>query len=661
MDADPRTAGRVHGLPPVPAADPFRRAVGALALALAVAYIVWRWGFTLAGSSLWLSVPLVLAETFGVVTLGLTVFTCWRLSEREPGPPPEGRSVAVLVATYDEDLDVLRPTVLGALAIRHTGPFEVCVLDDGGRPEVEAMCEELGARYLSRPAPRRHAKAGNINFGLAHVDAEFVVTLDADHVPRPVLLERTLGYFADARVALVQGPQSFFNRSFQHPRDDDPVRNEQSTFFDVVCRGKDRSGAAFWCGCPSVLRRAALEDVGGVDTRTVVEDCHTSLQLHAAGWRSVYHDEVLALGLAPEEIGAFVVQRSRWARGSLRMLRVDPPFAKRGLTWRQRLEYTSSCIYPLEGLQRLISMLTPAAVLATGAAAVAAPVTMVLLFLPGAVLGPLALRAMTGGRYRFLEGERFGVVRLEAYLRSLRALVSSRAHGFAVTPKGARDGRPPVLRALRVPVALAAVLVAAAAYQGLAQWRDLPGELGTIPLVVTLAWAAADVGLVAWVVVWARGVQHRRRSHRFPVSLAATYAAREGEPPLARAHVEDLSQHGMGLRLDGPREVGEGIRSVLLLDDGPVSVAGRVVKVAPAGSGWRVGVEFAGLSRGVTDALVQWCFRHPFGSATPDVLAIDVPAARDPRFSLALAEASAALDADGLAGRGGAGAEPSPT
>ena len=91
------------------------------------------------------------------------------------------------------------------------------------------------------------------------MDAEFIVTLDADHVPRPELLERMLGYFADDEVAVVQAPQHFYNRGFQHPRDDDdPLRNEQSIFFDAICRGKDRHDAAFWCGCPSVLRREAL-------------------------------------------------------------------------------------------------------------------------------------------------------------------------------------------------------------------------------------------------------------------------------------------------------------------------------------------------------------------------------------------------------------------
>ncbi len=273
----------------------------------------------------------------------------------------------MLVATFNEPEDVLRPTVVGAMAIRNDVAPQVWVLDDGGRPWVRLMCEELGVRYLSRPAPRRHAKAGNINHALQHVEAEFIVTLDADHVPRPELLERMLGYFADDGVAVVQAPQHFYNRGFQHPRDhDDPLRNEQSIFFDAICRGKDRHNAAFWCGCPSVIRREALTSVGGVATDTVVEDAHTSMRLQAAGWQIVFHPEVMALGIAPEEIGAFLVQRGRWAKGSLQMLRHDPPMFKRGLTWAQRLEYTASCMHFLEGPQRLLGFLIPPIVLIVG-------------------------------------------------------------------------------------------------------------------------------------------------------------------------------------------------------------------------------------------------------------------------------------------------------
>ena len=601
------------------------------ALTAAGGCLVWRWGFTLGGASLWLGAPLAAAETYGLVMLALLTFSCWRLSERPVRPPLEGRSVAILIATFDEHEDVLRPTVVGALAVRNDVPPEVWVLDDGGREWVREMCEHLGARYLSRPAPRAHAKAGNFNHALGHVDAEFLVTLDADHVPRPELLERMLGHMADPRIAIVQGPQAFYNRGFGHPRaEDDPLRNEQSIFFDIVCRGKDRHGAAFWCGCPSLLRREALMEVGGVATETVVEDAHTSLKLNARGWRVAYHDEVMALGLAPEEIGAFVVQRGRWARGSLQMLRLDAPLFTRGLTWSQRVEYTASCLHFLEGPQRLIGLLVPPAVLLTGAVPIHAhPALYLAIFIPHFALVPLASKALTRGHYRVLEGERYSIVRMEAYLRALAALPRGRGTGFAVTPKGARAGGAPVARALRLPLAVAGLTVLALGYQTYAQLLDLPGRLPPGAATVTNLWAFANIGLVAAVVVWARNVQHRRRSHRFPAEVHAAYSAEEGAVPSLAGRTMDLSRHGARIAVVDRREPGERIRMVLLLDDGPVEVTGVIATAtATLDGGWVVGVDFDPLERGVADAITSWCFRFPFGAGcavVPDRTPLDAP------------------------------------
>ncbi|HTI35783.1 MAG TPA: glycosyltransferase [Miltoncostaea sp.] len=597
------------------------QAVALLAILATGGYLVWRWAFTLDGAALWLGLPLVAAETYGFVMLVLLAFSCWRTTRRSSPRPLAGRSVAVLIATFDEDEDVLRPTVVGALAIRHDTPHEVWVLDDGGRPWVEQMCAALGARYLSRPAPRRHAKAGNINHALGVVTAEFLVTLDADHVPRPDLLERMLGYMADPGVAVVQGPQAFYNRGFGHPRHhDDPLRNEQSTFFDVILPGKDRHAAAFWCGCPSVLRRAALEDVGGVATRTVVEDAHTSLVLARQGWRTVYHHEVTALGLAPEEIGAFVVQRGRWARGSLQMLRLEWPMFRRGLSPAQRVEYGASCLHFFEGLQRAIGFQVPPVVLATGAVPIAAdPILYLAVFVPQFVLVPLASWALTRGIYRPLEGERYAIVRMEGYLRALAALPRGRGKGFAVTPKGARAGRAPVLRALRVPLLLAVLALAGIAAQTVAQIEDWPIRLAAGASNVTTVWALINVALVLSVAFWATGVQHRRRSHRFPVSLEAAWAADDGALPSLAGHIDDLGRHGARLVADRPRDRGDRVRLVILMDDGPVEVTGRVatVKRIRRSEQYRVGVEFDPLDPSLADAIVASCFRNPFGPARP--------------------------------------------
>ena len=577
--------------PPLAPQAVWRRGLTALALFCGVVYLTWRWGFTLDLGTLWLGLPLVITETLMIATSALLAFSCWRTTDRRPPAPLAGRRSAILIATYDEPEDVLRATLLGALAVRADPAPEVWVLDDGGRDWVRSMCAGLDARYLSRPAPRLHAKAGNLNYALAHVDAEFLVTLDADHVPRPELLERTLGYFSDPKVAVVQGPQAFFNRGFQHPRRSaDPLRNDQNLFFDAICPGKDRSNAAFWCGTPAVIRREALVSVGGVATETVVEDAHTSMRLHQAGWATVYHRDILAVGLAPEEVGSFLIQRGRWARGALQMLRWDNPLLARGLTWRQRLHYLGSTLHFLEGLQRLVVLMVPIIVLITGVLPLNADIMLyALLLLPQMVLTPVAAWAISGGRYRWLEGERYAIVRLWVYVRASSALVHRKPAAFRVTPKGTRTREVSPLVALRPQIIIAALSIAAIAYQGLAQALGLPGRLSPFAEVITIGWALINVALLSYTVLWSASVRHRRRGHRFPVSVDAAYTAQSEGTPASPSRVEDLSPYGLSMTTDEELEVGRRVRVVVLMEDGPVTVEGTVttLREVPGDRGMR--------------------------------------------------------------------------
>src|SRR5262249_11469437 len=126
----------------------------------------------------------------------------------------DGRAVDVYVTTYDEPMELLRETVVCALSIRY--PHKTYVLDDGNREEVQRLAAELGAEYIARP-DRLHAKAGNLNNALQRTTGEFIVTLDADHVPSPEFIHELIGFFADENIGIVQTNQDFYNLdSFQH-------------------------------------------------------------------------------------------------------------------------------------------------------------------------------------------------------------------------------------------------------------------------------------------------------------------------------------------------------------------------------------------------------------------------------------------------------------
>ena len=236
------------------------RVVVLLTAALGLNYVVWRWLFSVNWSAWWIAVPLILAETYSMVDSLLFGLSMWRLKERgEPPPAPPGLTVDVLIATYNEPIDLVMATARAAKAI--TYPHRTWVLDDGNRPEMRAAAEAEGIGWITRSEDwenmPRHAKAGNLNNALLSTEGEFLLILDADQVPLPSILDRTLGYFTDDEMALVQTPQWFVNVP-----DDDPLGSQAPLFYGPIQQGKDGWNAAFFCGSNAVIRRDALMQLG---------------------------------------------------------------------------------------------------------------------------------------------------------------------------------------------------------------------------------------------------------------------------------------------------------------------------------------------------------------------------------------------------------------
>ena len=157
-------------------------------------------------------------------------------------------SCDIVIPTYDEDIEIVEPTIIGALEVR--GQTKIWLLDDGRRPEMAKLAKQYGIEYRIRDS-NLHAKAGNINAVLPDLQSDLLLVIDADHVPAPDFLEATTGYFADPKMALVQTAHSFRNQnSVAH---DSGARNDQSLFFDVIMPGKNRINAVLWCGSAAIL------------------------------------------------------------------------------------------------------------------------------------------------------------------------------------------------------------------------------------------------------------------------------------------------------------------------------------------------------------------------------------------------------------------------
>ena len=227
---------------------------------LGLNYIVWRWMASINWEAWWIAVPLVLAETYSLMDSLLFGVTMWRYRDRDKPPaPPMGLTVDVFITTYNEPLELVMATARAARAIEY--PHKTWILDDGNRAELRKIAADEGIGWITRSEDwvnrPRHAKAGNLNNALLSTDGEFMLILDADQMPDPKILDKTLGYFNDRRMALVQTPQVFANVP---PHD--PLGSQAPLFYGPIQQGKDGWNAAFFCGSNAIIRREALMQLG---------------------------------------------------------------------------------------------------------------------------------------------------------------------------------------------------------------------------------------------------------------------------------------------------------------------------------------------------------------------------------------------------------------
>ena len=540
---------------PAPESWPRRLVIRGVAIATIVVtavYLTWRTTSTVDLSVWCLAIPLLLAELHSAFGLTLYTLALWDVDVGPDWRPATrtGHRIAVLLPTYEEPEEVLLPSVVAAIALEPA--HETWVLDDGDRPWVRALANELGARYLAR-AEHDHAKAGNLNHALQTIDADVIAVFDADHVVQPNFLRHTLAYFDDPAIAVVQTPQDFYNlESFEHEgttHSDERPYHEEANFHRVIGPAMNHWGGAFWCGTGALIRVAALRDVGLVATGTVTEDIHTTIRMNRRGWRAVYHNEVLARGLAPSDASQYMLQRHRWALGAMQVQRAERPLTQRGLTFGQRLAFATTLFGWLDSSRTLAFMVLPIAVVISGSSPIDAP---------GEIYGPAfaatfvmqfaALRLLARGYSPPLRSLLFEVLRMPAVLPATLAVISdgkgARSEG---TPRGAAEGRDgiPIPWLLRVTLAgsAGALIWFSATIVGLtpSTYHELPaafGAVGFLLMNITLLLMATSR------IRDPRFRSDRRASVRFGVRL---FGAING----ARCEIEDLSTTGAKVVITG--------------------------------------------------------------------------------------------------------------
>ncbi|HEX5146393.1 MAG TPA: glycosyltransferase, partial [Conexibacter sp.] len=586
------------------------RTLALAALIWGAVYLTWRIGWTGAGASPVTFTMLLVTELYGVWALGTLTWFAWTRRPVTRPPILTDPPVDVYVCTYDEPEEVVLATLAGCRALRY--PHTTYLLDDGRRERMRELAELTGARYLTRP-DNAHAKAGNINAALPRTHGELVFVLDADHVPMPDALDALVGYFEDERVAVVQSPHDFSNQdSIQHYA---VGRHEQSLFYHGICPGKDRHGAAFWCGSAALIRRGALLGIGGVATETIAEDFHTTIRLQRNGWTSRYHDEVLVQGLAPHDLDGYLLQRDRWSRGNLAVFTLpESPLRARELRPLQRLSYFVSLAAYLAPPMRLLLLVTLALVLWAGWLPMRVDwLALATLWLPALALNLAAGSALARGYMRIGETTHYELMTMDIYARALRCAIVPAKTAFKVTPKEGVDlGGRQALAKLKLACVLAVVLTAGIVMRILDLWGigplpDLPPiAQWMIPLL-----ALIELRRILRTLVLVAGRRQRRLIYRFEGDAPALCLASGGSVP---GRLLDASASGLGLLVTAPLEAGARVPIRLQLEDSEgapqdVHVVAEVRSCRPRGDdGWVLGTRIVELEPQAHVALMEWCY-----------------------------------------------------
>jgi cellulose synthase/poly-beta-1,6-N-acetylglucosamine synthase-like glycosyltransferase len=576
-----------------------------------VFYLAWRATSTLNTDALWFSLLLLGIESTALINFSLFAFMTWDVEHKSPFQFRPGARADIFIPTYNEDLAILEATLVGCAAV--TYPHTTYVLDDGRRSEVKQLATRLGCEYLTRQ-DNAHAKAGNLNEALARSNGEFIAILDADTVPQPDFFDRTLGYFVDKQVGLVQLPQEFYNiDSVQHAGSQDAMDlwHEQELFYRVIQPGKHRWGASFWCGSPSVVRRASLESVGGVATHSITEDLETTLRLHARGWKTVYHNEALAFGIAAQTIHAFAVQRLRWAQGTMQLLRSSHnPLLLRGLSMPQRLSHLASMVTYLDSYTKLVYLVAAPVTLLTGMLPVKVEAgTFIVHWVPYFMLGIMANAALGRGSFRYLATERYNMLKMFTFIAASTVLLWPRALQFRVTPKRAGATSYSLERSqLKPHFALFAFIVASilVGFVNLTWGLTTQYADGTIALV-SMGWALVSGGLLGITLLQILRRLHSRDEYRFRVELTGSIRVTTGVR--LAITTEDLSVRGCSVVVGSAMGHKTIATLSLELPDGPLTTMAEVVHETSIGdSRRRLGLRFRGLSQDERERLVEFLF-----------------------------------------------------
>ncbi len=593
---------------------------------LTVRYLMWR-----SLSTLNLSTPLNGVFSLGLFSLELLalgtgmihLLLLLRIRDRRPQADRlapdvlEGRfcpTVDVLIPTYNEPEFILRRTVIGCQALSYSRKT-IYLLDDTRRLWVKEMAEELGCEYRTRP-DNRHAKAGNLNYTIPRTSGELLVVFDADFIPTQDFLTRTVGFFQDHKVALVQTPQSFYNPDpiARNLGLEDVLTPDEEAFYRQIQCVRDGAGSVVCAGTSFIVRRTALASVGGFVTEAVSEDFFTGIRLAAKGYRLIYLNEKLSAGLAAEDIASFAVQRIRWAQGTLQAFFISAnPLTIPGLKPIQRLGYFEGLLHWFNNIARVWFLLMPLAYSFLGVVPLQTTGAELLYFLVPYYLVQLMTFSWLNYRSRsaILSDIYALVLAFPLALTVIRVMLHPFKGGFKVTPKGNASDRYRFNWQLGWPLIAVFVLTVTSLWFSLTHAPLLSSSQGSLDgegMRIIGFWSVYNLIMIGVALLILIDVPRPDVYEWFSLSCTALLTL-DGKP--CRGVSTMLSEHGGEFVLTAAPEAvsNDAVAQIELVEEG-LQLSGRVTRTRRQGL-LRIRVAFDPLPLPQERRLVKLLFCRP--------------------------------------------------
>ncbi len=577
-------------------------------------YLIYRVRYTINPESLILSLSFFYAEAHGFIALFLFFFQIWQPAERKAPPPTPGLSIDVYIPTYNEDISLLRKTALSCVNIKY--PHTTYILDDGNRAELAKEAAKWGCKYIARK-DGKDAKAGNLNNALYHTDGDYVAIFDADFVPQPNFIDRTIGYFQDSQVAFVQTPHNYYNvDSFQFRIDKkkEQTWNEQDIFYKLMMPCRDYWNSSFFAGSAAIVRKQALKDIGGIATGNITEDINTTLYFYTHGWKGIYHNEILSNGLAAKDLKNYHTQVLRWAEGNIGLFFVNNPLFIKGLTFSQRICFFAVIFGWLIGFPKLIYFILPSLMILSGGYPIGSFdfsfIWRYAMFL-GVILIGFKFACRGYGKIRY--DEAYLMMNFFVFIKAVLKNILRVKSKFKVTGKGMQIST--TLTEIIPQSFLCLICFAGISWGGLKLWYGISSDY--LGIGVAIFWSFVNGFLAMSGIELVTRPYFKRKEFRFIGTAPVQYTvASESGAKVNVGISRDMNEHGISLVTFAPLPIDKKIMLTLFLNEKVLSCNATVLYTAHESDTYSYlrgkmfihGLKFEGLSREEMDFITRYCF-----------------------------------------------------